>query len=417
MPVSQTTSKNILSVLLGLLIPAGLVAGDFSELDSDCFTYNLDTDCRPIPAKKKVVKTELALLYSPENERVANRIAKQHGLKILEKATLSSIKTSMILASTGDKDAELLSEAINKKEDKVEASANSTFSLSVGESRNVNYSFKETGINTVHRTTKGEGIKICMVDTPIDIYHPSFSNANIETIDFSNYDVKAPKSLAHGTSVAGVLVSQNQHIGIAPGAKLFSVGAFGYQKNNPRRIIGTSADIAKAIDSCIQHDVDIINLSFTGSKDSLVEKVVTKAINKNIIVVAAAGNGGHVGSTIYPALIPGVLVATATDKNKKLYRYANRGSFVDIAAPGVNVLTLAPGDTYELITGTSISTAHVSGIIALLLSQKKGNAISKTLSDTAIDLGKPGRDQEFGDGLVNASRALNILRQSRARNK
>jgi len=254
-----------------------------------------------------------------------------------------------------------------------------------------------------------------MVDTPIDIYHSSFSTASIETIDFTEYTPDTPTSLLHGTSVAGVIVSQNKYIGVAPKAHLLSIGAFAYSKKSPHRLQGTSADIAKAINSCIQHKADVINLSFTGGRDSLLEKVVKKAIEKGIIVVAAAGNGGHWGSTVYPALIPGVLAATATDKNRKLYSMADKGSFVDIAAPGVNVLTLAPGDKYELASGTSISSAHVAGVIALLLSQSKTVGISDALSSSAIDLGKPGRDQEFGDGLISASSALKIIKRGRAR--
>jgi len=138
--------------------------------------------------------------------------------------------------------------------------------------------------------------------------------------------------------------------------------------------------------------------------------MVRKAINSGIIVVAAAGNGGRWGSTIYPALIPGVLTATAVDKDKKLFSMADKGQFIDYAAPGVNILTLAPGNKYKLATGTSISSAHVSGVAALLLSQKGNKNINNVLKRTAVDLGIPGRDQEYGDGLISASRALAIIK-------
>ena len=252
-----------------------------------------------------------------------------------------------------------------------------------------------------------------MIDTPVDIFHPSLSNAHIETLDYVDYDAKDVATMLHGTSVAGVLVSQNKHIGIAPRAKLFAISAFNTTKKRPHILEGTSANIAKAVDSCIQHKVDVINLSFTGGRDALIKKVIDKAIKKGIIVIAAGGNGGHWGSTIYPALIPGVLATTAVDENKKLYSMADKGKFIDYSAPGVNVLTIAPGGTYKVASGTSLSAAHLSGITALLLSQgKKSELIDKTLTETAIDLGKPGRDQEFGEGLVSASRALTIINKS-----
>ena len=90
---------------------------------------------------------------------------------------------------------------------------------------------------------------------------------------------------------------------------------------------------------------------------------------------------------------------------------ADKGSFIDYAAPGVNILTTAPGGSYTIATGTSLSSAHLSGIIALLLSQKRNQSIDAALTETAVDLGKPGRDQEFGEGLVSASRALAILKK------
>ena len=268
----------------------------------------------------------------------------------------------------------------------------------------------DTGVSFVHETTKGKGTTICMVDTPIDIFHPSLSNAHIETKDLFKVDISNKEALLHGTSVAGVLVSQNPHIGIAPRAKLYSIGAFKAEKNHPTVLKGSSADVAKAIDACIQHDVDVINLSFTGSKDSIVEKMVRKAVVKGIVVVAAAGNGGNWGSTIYPALIPGVIGATAIDENKKLFNMADKGRFIDYSAPGVNILTIAHEGKYKLATGTSISSAHVSGIVALLLSQKGNNDLNSALTKTAVDLGKPGRDEEYGEGLISASKALAVLR-------
>ena len=408
--------------------------GGFSPLEEDCYVFNTNPSCRPKPVPKIVKpkpvkkvfvrsnfnKDEIVLLYPVGSENDAQKVANQYGLKTIEKVKLASIKTGMLLANTGGKSPLKLSKRINKAEKNIEATTNNSFSLSSvsvqqASKQGINYSMNATGVDSVHKTTKGKGIKICMVDTPIDIYHSSFAQARIDTLDFTEYTPDTTESLLHGTLVAGIIISQNKHIGISPKAHLLSVGAFGYSKKAPHRLQGSSSDIAKAINSCIEYKADIINLSFTGGRDSLLEKVVKKALEKGIVVVAAAGNGGHWGSTVYPALIPGVLVATATDRNRKLYQMANRGSFVDIAAPGVNVLTLAPGDKYDLASGTSISTAHVTGIVALLLSERRADTITKTLTDSALDLGKPGRDQEFGEGLISASRALKIIKRGRSR--
>ena len=427
-------TKFILLFSLGFLSLPIFAEASFSPLDEDCYTFNTDPACRkkpvskvvkPQPAKKVFVrsnfnKDEVVLLYPSGSDSDVQRVAKQYGLKTIEKVRLASIKSGMLLADTGGKNPLKISKLINNVEANIEATTNNSFSLSSVDvqqtsKQSISYSMNATGVDTVHKTTKGKGVKICMVDTPIDIYHSSFAQARIDTLDFTEYTPDTTESLLHGTLVAGIIISQNKHIGISPKAHLLSVGAFGYSKKAPHRLQGSSSDIAKAINSCIEYKADIINLSFTGGRDSLLEKVVKKALEKGIVVVAAAGNGGHWGSTVYPALIPGVLVATATDRNRKLYQMANRGSFVDIAAPGVNVLTLAPGDKYDLASGTSISTAHVTGIVALLLSERRADTITKTLTDSALDLGKPGRDQEFGEGLISASHALKIIKRGRSR--
>jgi len=362
------------------------------------------------PERTNFIKDEVVLLYPSDSNININRVTKEYNLKPKSKVILSSVKTGMVVADTKGQNPLHLSKIINKKEERITSATNNTFKPASIGYKNA-YSMYETGVSFVHKTTKGKGITICMIDTPVDIFHPSLSTALIDTLDFVDFDPKNLDSMLHGTSVAGILVSQNAHIGIAPKAKLFAVSAFSTSKDRPYVLQGSASNVAKAINSCIQHNVDVINLSFTGGRDSLVEKLVKKAISKGIVVVAAGGNGGHWGSTIYPALIPGVLATTAVDENKELYKLADKGLFIDYAAPGVNILTIAPGGKYKLASGTSLSSAHVSGIAALLLSQKRNKKIDETLTETAIDLGIPGRDQEFGDGLVSASRALAAIRK------
>lgn len=387
-----------------------------------CESFNLSSSCRP-PAKPKpprtnFIKDEVVLLYSSKNQKVIRNVTKKYNLKPKSKVILPSVSLGMVVADTKGKNPLNLVETISKKEKKVKAGTNNVYRPATMVSKDVAnnrskkaYSMYETGVQQVHATTKGNGILICMVDTPVDIFHPSLSNSLVETLDLIDFDPKNLETQTHGTSIAGVLISQNEYIGIAPESKLFAISAFSITKERPFVMQGTSSNIAKAIDRCILQKANVINLSFTGGKDELVERMVKKAISKGITVVAAGGNGGHWGSTIYPALIPGVLTATAVDENQKLYAKANKGRFIDFSAPGVNVLTIAPGGKYNISSGTSLSAAHISGVAALLLSQKKNAQVETMLAQTAQDLGKPGRDQEFGEGLISASNALSRLKQ------
>lgn len=379
--------------------------------DSEPFYFDFIYKAPPKPIQRSnFIKDEVLLLYPADKNSEINSITQKYNLNPTSKTVLSSVNTGIVVAKTNGQNPLNLSDKINKKEKSVEAATNNVFKTAITSFKNT-YSMYETGVQSVHKITKGKGVSICMVDTPVDIFHPSLSTSFIETLDLFDVNTTDHKSMLHGTTVAGVLISKNPHIGIAPNAKLFAVGAFKPVGKGETNIQGASADIAKAIDSCIQHDVDVINLSFTGGKDSLVEKMIKRAISKDIIVVSAAGNGGNWGSTIYPALIPGVLATTAIDENQKLFKMADKGRFIDYAAPGVNVLTTAPNGKYKLATGTSIASAHVSGVIALLLSQEKDKNIEEALKSTAIDLGKPGRDEEFGEGLINANSALSSFKQ------
>lgn len=426
MPVKHIKSNHLSIIFLIIAFfasPAGaLPTKQDLKFIEKCESFNLSSSCRP-PAKPKpprtnFIKDEVVLLYSNKNQKVIRDVTQKYNLKPKSKVVLPSVSLGMVVADTKGKNPLNLVETISKKEKKVKAGTNNVYKPATLVSKDTAYkrykkaySMYETGVQQVHATTKGNGILICMVDTPVDIFHPSLSNSLIETLDLIDFDPKNLEIQTHGTSIAGVLISQNEHIGIAPESKLFAISAFSITKERPFVMQGTSSDIAKAIDRCILQKANVINLSFTGGRDELVERMVKKAISNGITVVAAGGNGGHWGSTIYPALIPGVLTATAVDENQKLYSKANKGRFIDFSAPGVNILTIAPGGKYNISSGTSLSAAHISGVAALLLSQKKDTQVETMLTQTAQDLGKPGRDQEFGEGLISANNALSRLKQ------
>src|SRR5262249_29659897 len=114
----------------------------------------------------------------------------------------------------------------------------------------------------------------------------------------------------------------------------------------------------------------------------------------------------------FPGADANVIGVTATDANNKLFRQANQGDYVSVASPGVDILAPAPADTYQLSTGTSIATAHVSGVIALMLERdpKLTPADARLiLESTAIDLGPRGKDPQFGWGLVDPQKALAVV--------
>jgi len=140
--------------------------------------------------------------------------------------------------------------------------------------------------------------------------------------------------------------------------------------------------------------------------------MIAAARRKGASLIAAAGNEGPAATPVYPAAYPEVIAVTATDADDNAFRKSNRGRHLAVAAPGVDIFVAAPNAGYDMTSGTSVAAAHVSGIAALLLERYPRltpDALQAILLRTAKDLGRPGRDEEFGAGLANAYDALNAL--------
>lgn len=362
---------------------------------------------KPLPTRNDYVKNQLLLLY--DNRKPANfadQILKKYHLQEKSSSELGSIRKAMILASTNGQDPLELVDSINKQQKEIAANANNLFFTAATSSRADGYPLALTGIKEAHKYTRGQGVRIGMIDTPIDINHRSLTNSRVQRMEL--VPAGNSRNQQHGTEVAGVMISQNPRIGIAPEAKLLSVSAFQANPKRPQQRSSTGSLVAKALDIIIRERVDVLNLSFAGRRDRLVDNMIRKAVSSGIVVVASAGNGGPSAQPAYPAAIPGVIAVTAVDAGERLFRGANRGKYIELAAPGVDILTTSPRGSFNVSTGTSLATAHVTGVVALLMSMKRGFR-RDLLQKTAVDLGQRGRDVEFGYGLVNVNRALNAL--------
>jgi hypothetical protein len=174
----------------------------------------------------------------------------------------------------------------------------------------------------------------------------------------------------------------------------------------------TTQHILAGIDWAIAKGARIINMSFAGPYDPLLSQALKKAHEKGIVLIAAAGNAGPQSPPLYPAADENVIAVTAVDENDKLLPQANQGPHIALSAPGVNILETAPNASYEFTTGTSVATAHVSGVAALIIERNPAvdvAALEELLYSTARNLGPNGRDSQFGFGLVDPLHALEAL--------
>jgi subtilisin family serine protease len=198
-------------------------------------------------------------------------------------------------------------------------------------------------------------------------------------------------------------------MGSAPAARILAIRAFGKVSSGAE---STSFVILKGLDYAAAHGAQIVNMSFAGPKDALIERGIAALAAKGIVMVAAAGNAGAKSPPLYPAANANVIAISATDAQDRLFTASNRGGYIAVAAPGVDVFLPAPDDKYQITSGTSFSAAYVSGVAGLMLERNpalKPEELRATLMRTARDLGSPGRDDLFGAGEVDAFAAVSAV--------
>jgi hypothetical protein len=269
------------------------------------------------------------------------------------------------------------------------------------------YALAKLRLPEAHTLALGANVTIAVIDSGVDLKHPEFANATIDAIDMLG-SKEGPH--LHGTGIAGAIVSHGRLMGGAPDARILAIRAFGIAtKGNDKGPESSSFVILKALDYAAAHGAQIINMSFAGPKDSLIERAVAAVAGRDIVMVAAAGNAGAKSPPLYPAANPAVIAVSATDARDQLLPASNRGGHVAIAAPGADIFLPAPDGKYQMSSGTSFSAAYVSASAALVLERNpalKPSELRAALARTARDLGAPGRDDQFGAGEADAYAAV-----------
>jgi len=269
------------------------------------------------------------------------------------------------------------------------------------------YVLDKLQVRQAQQIATGKNVLVAVIDSAVDAKLPELDGAIAKSFDALPGGTGTAH--AHGTSIAGAIVAHGALTGIAPGAQLLAVHAFDDTAGIAK---GTSYAIYKGLQWATDNGARVINMSFAGPADPTLQRMLAAAYDKGIVLIAAAGNGGPKADPPYPGADSNVIAVTATDKDDRLYPMANRGRYLAVAAPGVDVVALAPQDKMQFATGTSIAAAHVSGIAALLLERKpslKPGDIRAALISTATRLGPPRPDSDFGAGLVSAYRAVTAI--------
>ena len=241
----------------------------------------------------------------------------------------------------------------------------------------------------------GLTLRIGIIDSSIDQRHNAFSNASITTQRFVDND--SPPN-AHGTAIASIIASNDpQALGLAPSAQIYAAEVFDH--NEQQGEFASTVSLIKALSWLVTQNVSVINISLAGPSNRLLETALTRVREKGVLAIAAAGNGGPMAQPMYPAAYPEVVAVTATDDRGRAFRLANRGEYVDIAAPGVNIRHAQAGGGFAASSGTSYAVPFVTVAAARLLQSTAEPALMlDALYASARDIGAPGRDQIYGYG-------------------
>lgn len=313
---------------------------------------------------------------------------KSNGFQVIETANLAAVGGSVsLLRGPATMDDEAASAAIDRIADPTALSFNYLF---------------DSSFSRVSKAPKRKlnpkpacGCQIGLIDTGVASGLSAFKHVKIQQRAF-NGPQAAPK--AHGTAVAHMFAGT----GPAPGRKattIFVADIFA----GPRASSGSTFALVKAINWMAEQKVPVVNISLAGPSSTVVGKAVERVSARGQIVVAAVGNDGPAAPPVFPAAYPNVVGVTAVDKSGSIYRYANRGSYVDFAAYGVDVTSLDAGGNVIAATGTSFAAPRVARALAQGLPVADGTKAAqalKLLESKTRDLGRPGKDPAFGLGIV-----------------
>ncbi len=250
------------------------------------------------------------------------------------------------------------------------------------------------------------GLKIGIIDTSVDKQHPALSNKKIDVNHLSPDGAPGPDW--HGTGVTALLAGDTSSgtPGLIPDASFYVADVFRADAND--QPASDTYSMLRAFDWLEAKNVKIINMSLSGPPDALIGDAIKKLSAKGVLFVAAAGNEGPAAGPSYPAAYDEVIAVTAVGQNLKSYRYANRGTYIDVAAPGVAIWTAQPGAKEGYHSGTSFAAPYVTAALAAIYPRLPTKAPAEVLQYLAYrDLGDPGPDATYGQGLLVAPSSCN----------
>ena len=293
------------------------------------------------------------------------KVGGKYNLGLIETYDIKSLQMKVALFQTKEDVFKLIS-AILKEEGVVLAQPNYIFRTMAEPMSDKQNIYRILNLKKVHESVRGKGVTVAIIDTGVDAQHKDLK----ERVVSSENLLKEPfKAEVHGTAVAGIIGASINEFGIegvAPEAEIIALRACRQVFEQYPEAECYTTSVARAIDMAIEKKAKVVNMSFGSvASDKLTLRLIEEGAKRGIIFVAPAGNMPQQKELAFPASHPLVLAVAGMDDKGNPLPNKEIASKAKVSAPATNVLTTTPGDKHNFLSGTSLSSAIISGILTL----------------------------------------------------
>lgn len=374
-------------------------SGDCSQMPGG----NVDRSERPTKEqaernKGKVIEKGQLLLLDPPGG-AATKLSRM-GFKVSDKIVMKTVGSTVWVLEIPP-NSSILDSLTDVRREFPGITVDTNDFMNMQATKSTDYSRKSVGWGNVPLTC-GAGLKVGMIDGGVDINHEALKGQKLKYKSFIK-EGRTPVAFDHGTAVAAMLIgkpiSEKISSGLLPGAELYAAGIFEQRKGKD---VGNLASLFRAIEWMAFNKVPVVNLSIAGGLNKVMKVVIARAQNTGLILVAAAGNNGPYAEPAWPAAHESVIAVTAIDRKRRIYAWANRGEYIDFAAPGVDLPTFTH-EGPKIQSGTSFAAPFITAVVGLHLLAgfpPDLKRIKASMKKYAKDLSGKGRNDTYGWGLV-----------------
>jgi hypothetical protein len=302
---------------------------------------------------------------SQKGLELIGQMGAKFNLGLIETYDIKSLQMKVALFQTKEDIFKLIN-AILKEEGVVLAQPNYIFRTMTEPMSDKQNIYRILNLKKVHESVRGKGVIVAIVDTGVDAQHKDLKDRVVSSENLLKEPFTAE---VHGTAVAGVIGASINEFGIegvAPEAEILALRACRQVFEQYPEAECYTTSVAKAIDMAIEKKAKVVNMSFGSiASDKLILKLIEEGSRRGIIFVAPVGNMPNQKELAFPASHPLVVAVAGMDEKGNPYPNKEIASKARVCAPATNVLTTVPGDKHNFLTGTSLSSATIAGILTL----------------------------------------------------